>query len=138
MQTTISQRIKILRSHFNDTADKFGARIKYAPATIRSWEYGQREPLDRAIADICEKTGCNLIWLSEGTGEMFSPAHVYDDINGDINEIFATKPKSSIMSQIRTALDEMKKYQKAAEERSLFIEELLGKSQGNRNASIAA
>lgn len=70
MQSTQSQRIKMLIDHFEESSYAFAKRTGYSQTAVRNWVAGTHPP-ERTINQIAEKTGCSPHWLADGVGEMF-------------------------------------------------------------------
>ncbi|MCL2210979.1 MAG: helix-turn-helix domain-containing protein [Treponema sp.] len=69
--TTINQRVRILRKSINLTQKEFAQRIYVSTSFQTLTELGKKRVLDRHIKLIVTAFGVNESWLRTGEGEMF-------------------------------------------------------------------
>lgn len=70
MESSIKERLKIVRKMTGLTQEKFGQAIGSKQNTIAGYEMGIREPSNSVITLICKEFGINDIWLKTGEGEI--------------------------------------------------------------------
>lgn len=70
METTVSERIKLLRNHLNLSQGDFATKINGSYTSISRIENGLTEPRGKTLEKIIEKTGISREWLLNGVGEM--------------------------------------------------------------------
>jgi transcriptional regulator with XRE-family HTH domain len=68
---TISDRLRIIRKHFELTTRAFGKSIKLTGAAITNMEKGRRNITERTIDDICREYRISQQWFLNGIGPMF-------------------------------------------------------------------
>ena len=86
--TSINQRIKILRKSLNLTQKKFAEKIFVSTSFQTLTELGQKKVLDRHIKLIVTAFGVNEAWLRTGEGEMFDKDVTPDYKISETLEIF--------------------------------------------------
>lgn len=67
----MQERIRQIRKSLRLTQTQFGERIGVKGNTVTGYETGLRTPSDAVIRSICREFNVNLIWLTQGIGEMF-------------------------------------------------------------------
>lgn len=70
--SSIGERIKLLRKELNMTQQKFAEGIHIKRSTIATYESNRNEPIDAVVSLICMQYNVNERWLRTGEGEMFS------------------------------------------------------------------
>lgn len=70
--SSIGERIKLLRKELNMTQQKFAEGIHIKRSTIATYESNRNEPIDAVFSLICMQYNVNERWLRTGEGEMFS------------------------------------------------------------------
>lgn len=70
--SSIGERIKLLRKELNMTQQKFAEGIHIKRSTIATYESNRNEPIDAVVSLICMQYNVNERWLRTGDGEMFS------------------------------------------------------------------
>ena len=70
--SSIGERIKLLRKELNMTQQKFAEGIHIKRNTIATYESNRNEPIDAVVSLICMQYNVNERWLRTGDGEMFS------------------------------------------------------------------
>lgn len=91
----MKDRLKKLRKALNLTQQKFADKLGVKQNTIAQYEMGRNDPSDAVIISICREFNVSEEWLRNGTGEMFIPmsldeeiASFIGDIQSDIEENF--------------------------------------------------
>jgi len=69
--TSIKDRLKQVRTHFNLTIREFSKEIYFSHGVYGQVEHGTREPNERIIQLISSKFSINKDWIKTGKGEMF-------------------------------------------------------------------
>ena len=89
------ERMKELRKNLNLTQQKLADQLHIKRTNIANYESGLSSPTDSVIALICREFNVSEEWLRNGTGEMFIPmsldeeiASFIGDIQSDIEENF--------------------------------------------------
>lgn len=67
------ERIKKLRRYFNLTQQEFADKLHIKRGSVATFERGNSDPSDAAIALICKTFNVNETWLRTGEGGMFDP-----------------------------------------------------------------
>ena len=70
--SSIGERIKLLRKELNMTQQKFAEGIHIKRNTIATYESNRNEPIDAVVSLICMQYNVNERWLRNGNGEMFN------------------------------------------------------------------
>ena len=87
----LKDRIKYLRETLKISQEEFGEKIGVARNTIANYEIGNRTPKDVTLKSICREFNANYLWLTEGTGDMFTgvPETIIDElvVQYDLNDI---------------------------------------------------
>lgn len=78
----MNSRLKELRLAINLNQEKFGERIGLTRSAICNYENGTRALTEQTIKSICREFGVNYLWLTTGTGEMFTnlPETIVDEL----------------------------------------------------------
>lgn len=91
----MGERIKELRKSLNMTQQEFADRLNIQRGSIASYETGRISPSNATVSLICKELNVSEEWLRNGTGEMFIPmsldeeiASFIGDIQSDIEENF--------------------------------------------------
>lgn len=66
----MKNRIRDVRKYYDLSQEQFGERINISKPSVSAYERGEREPTERAIADICREFSIDENWLRTGAGEM--------------------------------------------------------------------
>lgn len=89
------ERMKELRKNLNLTQQELADQLHIKRTNIANYESGLSSPTDSVIALICREFNVSEEWLRNGTGEMFIPmsldeeiASFIGDIQSDIEENF--------------------------------------------------
>ena len=89
------ERMKELRKRLNLTQQELADQLHIKRTNIANYESGLSSPTDSVIALICREFNVSEEWLRNGTGEMFIPmsldeeiASFIGDIQSDIEENF--------------------------------------------------
>lgn len=83
---TISERIRILRKEkLKITQEEFGEPLGLSRANIANIEAGRISVTDRVLTSICREFNINILWLTEGKGDIFTttPESVVDELAED-------------------------------------------------------
>lgn len=72
METTVNERIKLLRTSLNLTQNQFAAAIESTLTTVSRIENGGSKPQLGTIKAIIRVYNVNTEWLNFGKGEMFN------------------------------------------------------------------
>lgn len=70
METTIGERIAMVRKSRGYTLEKFGEAIGIKKGSVSLLERGINTPADRTIFMICNRFSVNEQWLRTGEGDM--------------------------------------------------------------------
>lgn len=70
--TTIKERVKLLRKSLKLSQEEFGKRIYVSQSLLTEIESGNRKIIDRTIQLIVSEFYVNKDWLLTGNGDMFS------------------------------------------------------------------
>lgn len=82
METTVNERIKLLRTSLNLTQNQFANSIESTLTTVSRLENGGSKPQLGTIRAIIRVYNVNSDWLNYGTGEMFeTPKEVSQSAN---------------------------------------------------------
>lgn len=91
----MKERLKELRKSLGLTQQEFADRLHIKRTNIGNYEVGVSLPPDSVVALICREFNVSEEWLRNGTGEMFIPmsldeeiASFIGDIQSDIEENF--------------------------------------------------
>lgn len=71
METTIGERIAMVRKSQDYTLEKFGEAIGIKKGSVSLLERGINTPADRTIFMICNRFHVSEQWLRTGEGDMF-------------------------------------------------------------------
>lgn len=71
METTIGERIAMVRKSRGYTLEKFGEAIGIKKGSVSLLERGINTPADRTIFMICNRFRVSEQWLRTGEGDMF-------------------------------------------------------------------
>ena len=89
------ERMKELRKNLNLTQQELADQLHIKRTNIANYESGLSSPTDSVIALICREFNVSEEWLRNGTGDMFVPmsldeeiASFIGDIQSDIEENF--------------------------------------------------
>lgn len=102
----MNSRIKMIRERVDLTQDAFGKRIGSARNTIANYENGNRTPSNAVITSICREFNVNETWLRTGTGEMFLPEDMYQEL-ARLTANFLTEEEDSFRSRFISLLARM-------------------------------
>ena len=100
---TINERIRKLRRHLDLTQKEFAAQIGTTQNSLTGYERGRRTPSGSVVNNICKTFNVNEAWLREGTGDMFTPAIVSDEISALVDKTLQGVP-DNIRQRFLTAL----------------------------------
>ena len=75
METTIGERIAMVRKSRDYTLEKFGEAIGIKKGSVSLLERGINTPADRTIFMICNRFSVNEQWLRTGEGDMLKNVH---------------------------------------------------------------
>lgn len=100
---TINERIRKLRRHLDLTQKEFAAQIGTTQNSLTGYERGRRNPSGSVVNNICKTFNVNEAWLREGTGDMFTPAIVSDEISALVDKTLQGVP-DNIRQRFLTAL----------------------------------
>jgi len=128
MQSSVKQRLIFLREYFQESEWHFAKRTGFTNAAFHKWEKeGASDPKPSSLRQISDATGCSYTWLKDGVGEMFPTA--IETKASRPEAVKSSIPKGSLLAQIQQELAEINlRYQQ--------VQELLGKSLGNRKADM--
>lgn len=73
METTVNERIMMLKKHFNLTTDEFASKSNLSRTTIWTIQNGS-DMKPKTINTICDSLNVNKEWLLHGKGKMFAEA----------------------------------------------------------------
>lgn len=73
MESSVNERVKLLRSFLNITQNEFANKIDSTLVTISRIENGSNEPRKSTLLTICRVFNVNQDWLLNGKGEMMLP-----------------------------------------------------------------
>lgn len=78
-QKTISERIRILRSEYNLTAEKFAALVGLSRVAVDNIEKGMSRPHINTMEKIANRLGSTFEWIQNGEGEMLPNGKIQVD-----------------------------------------------------------
>lgn len=80
---TSGQRVKLIRKELGLTLEKFGDKIGVTKQTISRIENNINNLTEQLAKSICREFKVNYVWLTEGTGEIFSnlPETLLDEVS---------------------------------------------------------
>ena len=76
----MKERLKSIRKALGLTQEKLGKAIGVKQSTVGTWEIGTQTPPPSAILLICKEFNVRREWLENGSGEMFAPEPIEDDV----------------------------------------------------------
>lgn len=84
---TSGQRVKLIRKELGLTLEKFGDKLGVTKQTISRIENNINNLTEQLAKSICREFKVNYVWLTEGTGEMFSnlPETLLDEVSEEYN-----------------------------------------------------
>lgn len=89
METTVNERIKLLREHLNMTQSDFAQKTETTATTINRIEKGTTTPQKGTLNRIINEFSCSRDWLVSGIGEMFSQEPLQTHSNTWRDEAYA-------------------------------------------------
>ncbi|MBQ7300927.1 MAG: helix-turn-helix transcriptional regulator [Clostridia bacterium] len=87
----INQRFKEVRIALNLTQKEFGEKLNLKPNTVAVIESGRRSVTLETVELLCFKLDVNSDWLLYGTGEMFIPHTLDEELSEKFLEILSDK-----------------------------------------------
>lgn len=113
METTVNERIKMLRNHFNLSQGDFATKVDGSYTSISRIENGLTEPRGKTLMKIIENTGISREWLLHGKGDMIFTQSVRVD----------EEEKKASWSE--KAFDSIKKQNEHLEQEIQFLRDML-------------
>lgn len=80
MDGTINERIAALIAALGISRTQFAKSIRLSQPYVSAICSGGKQPSDRTIADICRVYGVSEGWLRDGTGEMYVPRTMRQEV----------------------------------------------------------
>lgn len=77
----MKERIKALRKALGLSGENFGKRIGLKKVAISQVETGRTNPTEQTIVSICREFNVSEEWIRNGTGEMFIPIPIDEEID---------------------------------------------------------
>ena len=90
METTIGERISMVRKSQDYTLEKFGEAIGIKKGSVSLLEHGINTPADRTILMICNRFRVSEQWLRTGEGDMFKSSTSSEEIESFLNTLAIT------------------------------------------------
>lgn len=87
METTIGERISMVRKSQDYTLEKFGEVIGIKKGSVSLLERGINTPADRTILMICNRFRVSEQWLRTGEGDMFKSSTSSEEIESFLNTL---------------------------------------------------
>lgn len=116
METTLNERFKMLRKHFNLSQGDFAAKVNCSYGSISNIENGHTSANQKTINRIIEATGVDRDWLLNGVGEL------------KINESVRVSENEKKGTWSEKAFDAIKSKNEHLEQEIQFLRELLNKT----------
>lgn len=67
----LTERLQQLAAHFEANQTDFAEMVGKTRVMVSRWFTGKNRPSKSSLRRIANATGCSLIWLTDGLGEMF-------------------------------------------------------------------
>ena len=90
METTIGERISMVRKSRDYTLEKFGEAIGIKKGSVSLLERGINTPADRTIFMICNRFSVNEQWLRTGEGDMLKNVTPSEEIESFLSTLAIT------------------------------------------------
>lgn len=87
METTIGERIAMVRKNRGYTLEKFGEAIGIKKGSVSLLERGINTPADRTIFMICNRFRVSEQWLRTGEGDMFKNVTPSEEIKSFLDTL---------------------------------------------------
>lgn len=87
METTIGERIAMVRKSRGYTLEKFGEAIGIKKGSVSLLERGINTPADRTIFMICNRFSVNEQWLRTGEGDMLKNVTPSEEIKSFLDTL---------------------------------------------------
>ena len=97
----INQRFKEVRIALNLTQKEFGEKLNLKPNTVAVIESGRRSVTLETVELLCFKLDVNSDWLLYGTGEMFIPHTLDEELSEKFLEILSDKHEGVPFSRLK-------------------------------------
>ncbi len=107
--SSINERVKEVRLHFNLTQIQFGKRICMSQGQLTSVETGKRNVTDRTIKMICSEFDVSEDWLRFGTGDM-----IVEKRKTEVNELVEKYGYSDTIRQLFECFEQLTPVQQEA------------------------
>lgn len=107
--SSINERVKEVRLHFNLTQIQFGKRICMSQGQLTSVETGKRNVTDRTIKMICSEFDISEEWLRFGTGDM-----IITKRKTEVNELIEKYGYSDTIHQLFECFEQLTPVQQEA------------------------
>lgn len=107
--SSINERVKEVRLHFNLTQIQFGKRICMSQGQLTSVETGKRNVTDRTIKMICSEFDVSEDWLRFGTGDM-----IIEKRKTEVNELVEKYGYSDTIRQLFECFEQLTPVQQEA------------------------
>lgn len=79
------ERMKELRKNLNLTQQELADQLHIKRTNIANYESGLSSPTDSVIALICREFNVSEEWLRTGTGDMFIPVPIDEEIDSFVS-----------------------------------------------------
>lgn len=107
--SSINERVKEVRLHFNLTQIQFGKRTCMSQGQLTSVETGKRNVTDRTIKMICSEFNVSEDWLRCGTGDM-----IVEKRKTEVNELVEKYGYSDTIRQLFECFEQLTPVQQEA------------------------
>ncbi len=105
METTVNERVKILREQMGLSQTAFAKKLELDPSAYWRLENVAKSIYQKTVDLLVEKTGCSASWLLTGRGEMF-PGNVQAIGSEALKHLGTISNTNAYYPIIRALLDE--------------------------------
>lgn len=106
----MNTRIEQVRKCYKLSRAAFGERIGVSGDVINNLERGRVEYKDHIILLICREYNVNEEWLRYGTGEMFKPKSMKEELV-DLTDMLLSEESNSFKNRLVSALAKLSEEQ---------------------------
>lgn len=103
METTVNERIKLLRTQLNLSPEDFATKCNINRITLYRIEKGEGEPMHKTLKGIATSLNVNYDWLTLGKGKMFN------DKTKEITTPSVDPWKDALVSQVKEENNRLQK-----------------------------
>ncbi len=133
METTLNERIKMLRNHLNISQNDFSSKVDVSSVTIYQIEVGQSNPSSKTLQKIVNNTGISKDWLLHGKGEM-----TFSESVSELDEEKSTSWSAKAFEAIKSKNDHLEQEIQFLREMLKNITSKLGTANFNTGFDLAA